>query len=61
MATTTSGRLVKTSAQFTPEQHRWLLSQSRTAGETIAVLLRQLVRAEMEREATPTHERARAV
>lgn len=53
MATTSSGRLVKTSTQFTPEQHCWLTERARVSGETIAVILRQIVRAEMERDQQP--------
>lgn len=50
MATTTSGRLVKTSSQYTPEQHAWLITRARRLGETVAVVLRNLVRDEMQRE-----------
>lgn len=49
MATTSSGRLVKTSLQFTPEQHDWLTEESKATGESISVLVRQAVREMIER------------
>lgn len=44
MSETSSGRLIKTSAQFTPEQHALLTTEARATGETVAAVLRQIVR-----------------
>jgi hypothetical protein len=44
MAQTSSGRLIKTSAQFTPEQLAGLTEEARATGETVAAVLRGIVR-----------------
>lgn len=56
MARTSSGRLVKTSLQLSPEQHTWLVARAAQLHASVATVVRQLVAAAMAVESADTQD-----